>query len=652
MSQVSRRFFLAASVATGAYIAHPFKARAESGQIHLRLIETTDIHVALEAYDYYGDKPDDTQGLARTATLITQLRNEAQNALLFDNGDLLQGNPLGDYIAMQKGVAAEVHPMMKAMNVLAYDCATVGNHEFNYGLDFMEASLAGADFPFVCANAVRGARLGDDPLEDDTLLPPYLLMERALSDGAGNMHLVKIGVIGFVPPQITQWDEVNLKGRIVTRDIVKAAQAWVPQLRAEGADLVVALAHTGIDGAPYEEGMENAALHLAGVDGIDVIFTGHQHRVLPGPDYEGIDGVDAERGTLHGKPAVMAGFWGSHMGLVDLMLEQKDGRWHIAQHTSEARPIYTREEREVTPLVASLPAVVKAVAPDHDATLAYIRKPVGETAAPLQSYFALVADDPSVQIVSQAQLWYAKDMLKDTEHADLPVLSAAAPFKCGGRGGPEYYTNVPAGPIAIKNVADLYLYANTFRAMRVNGQTVQDWLERSMGAYNQITPGAQDAPLLNPEFPSYNFDVIDGVTYRVDLSKPAKYDADGTQVSKGGRIVDLAYDGAPIDPAQEFIVATNNYRASGGGNFPGVDGSKVVFVGPDTNRDILVRYVQKEGTINPSADGNWGFVALPDTTVTFTSGPGGRAFLDTVEGVDIAEAGPAPDGFVSYRITL
>ena len=650
---LSRRDFLITTAAASTLIAaHPFKARAAAGQIHLRLIETTDLHVAIDPYDYFGDKPDDTQGLARTATLIEGIRAEAGNSILLDNGDLIQGNPLGDYIALQKGVTQEAHPMFRAMNLLGYEVATLGNHEFNYGLDFLSASLAGANFPFVCANLVNGTELGEDPTKDTTFIAPYRVIDRVLKDGAGDEYKIGIGFIGFVPPQILQWDEANLSGKVITRDIVAAAKAWVPQMKAEGADLIIALAHTGIEAGDYSEGMENAALYLAEVDGIDVILTGHQHQVFPGPDFEGVEGVDIGAGTLKGKPAVMAGFWGSHMGLIDLMLEQQGGKWVIAASTSEARPIYERVDRKPVATVESDQRIVDAIAADHEATLAYVRKPVGETSAPLYSYFALVADDPSVQIVSQAQFWYAREMLKETAFRDLPMLSAAAPFKCGGRGGPDYYTDVPAGPVAIKNVADLYLYPNTFRAVKVTGETVKEWLERSAGAFLQITPGKADQMLLNPDFPSYNFDVIDGVTYQIDLSKPSKYDGDGNVVSEGGRIVRLFFDGKPIDPAQEFIVCTNNYRASGGGFFPGVDSTKIVFEGPDTNRDILVRFIQAEGTINPAADANWRFVSMPGASALFDSGPKGAGYVSGISGVRIGVAGDGADGFTRYRLSL
>jgi 2',3'-cyclic-nucleotide 2'-phosphodiesterase/3'-nucleotidase len=417
---------------------------------------------------------------------------------------------------------------------------------------------------------------------------------------------------------------------------------------------VVALCHSGIGAAEAVPGMENAAIPLSRVEGIDVILTGHQHLVFPGADFADHAGVDVAAGTIGGKPGVMAGFWGSHMGLVDLLLEREGGRWRILGHQSEARPIYARDaDRTVTPLVESVAAIEQSVAPEHQATLDYVRRPVGRTSAPLYSYFAMVADDPSVQIVANAQAWYIAQMMQGTADAGLPILSAAAPFKAGGRGGPDYYTDVAAGDIAIRNVADLYLYPNTIRAVRVTGAQVKDWLERSAGAFNRIAPGAADQPLLNPDFPSYNFDVIDGVTYRIDLTQPARFDADGALVApEASRIVDLRHDGQPIDPAALFIVATNNYRAEGGGNFPGNDGSTIVFEGPDTNRDIIVRYLVEQGTIDPAADGNWGFAPVADASAVFDTGPGGAAYLDQINGVRIEPAGDGQDGFARYRLKL
>jgi len=649
----SRRGFLTGLAGASFVMLHPFSARAAAGQAHLRIMETTDLHVHVFPYDYYADKPVDTVGLARTAAHVEKIRAEATNSMLVDNGDFLQGNPMGDYMAYEKGMQpGDVHPIIAAMNTLGYEASTLGNHEFNYGLDFLANSIAGANFPFVSANVVT--EMGAEPRADKTLVKPYIILEKTVTDGAGAEHVVKVGLIGFVPPQIMTWDRKNLEGKVNTRDIVETAKAWVPQMKEEGAQIIIALAHTGIGSAKWEEGMENAAVPLAEVEGIDALMTGHAHLVFPGPDYADYEAVDTEKGTIHGKPAVMGGFWGSHLGVIDLMLEFDGDEVRVVNAASEVRPIYQRnEDRSITALVESVPMVEAAAQTEHDATLEYIRRPVGETSAPLYSYFALVADDPSVQIVSQAQLWYIAQMLKGTEYENLPLLSAAAPFKAGGRGGPEYYTDVPAGAIAIKNVADLYLYPNTVRAVKITGAQLKGWLERSAGMFNQITPGGQDEVLLNPDFPSYNFDVMDGVTYEIDLSRPAMFDKDGAVVvDDANRIVNLAYQGTPVTDDMEFVVASNNYRAGGGGHFPGADGSTIIFAGPDTNRDVIVRYIVDQGTINPSADANWHFKPMPGTTVLFDTGPKAAQYVGDVQGVTIEAAGEGPDGFARFRITL
>ncbi len=651
---LDRRHFLAGTAAIGSMaLLHPFSAFAKGNQAHLRLMETTDLHVHVFPYDYYGDRPSDTVGLARAASIINDIRNEATNSMLVDNGDFLQGNPMGDYIAYERGMKeGDMHPIIQAMNTLDFDASTLGNHEFNYGLDFLFKALAGAKFPVVSANVTKGM-VASNPRDDELFLKPYVILDKKIKDGDGNEHPIRVGMIGFVPPQIMNWDQRHLVGKANARDIVQSAEAWVPEMKEAGADIIIALSHSGIDPNDRSDGMENASLHLAAIDGIDALMTGHHHLVFPGPKYADMPGIDAEKGTLFGKPAAMGGFWGSHLGIIDLMLERDGNSWKVAGFETSAPSIYKRDGRKRVPLVESQQSVLDSVAKEHDETLAYVRRAVGKTSAPLHSYFSLVADDPSVQIVSQAQIWYIDQMMNGTEWEGLPILSAAAPFKAGGRGGPEYYTDVAPGDVAIKNVSDLYLYPNTVRAVAITGAQVKDWLERSAGIFNQIEAGKADQPLINNEFPSYNFDIIDGVTYQIDLTQPSKFDSKGNLLdANANRIVDLKYNGEPIDPNQKFIVATNNYRAGGGGNFPGINDEVVVFVGPDTNRDVIVRYIVDKGTINPSADANWTFKPVDGATAIFETGPKAKDFMKDVKGVQIESAGDGAEGFAKYRITM
>lgn len=642
----SRRETVVAGAALAADAMLPAALAAQPpARLKLRLLETSDLHVNIVPYDYFRDAADDTVGFARTAGLIKTAQAEARNSLLFDNGDFLQGSALGDYIAYKKGLkAGETHPMLAAMNALPYACGTLGNHEFNYGLDFLDHGLARAEFPLVCANVDRA---GGAPLLD-----PWRLFEESLEDEAGRKHLLKIGVIGFVPPQILQWDKAHLDGKLVAGDIVEAANRHLPELMKSAPDLVVALCHSGIAGGERRGMEENAALHLAAVEGIDVILTGHQHLVFPGAKaFDGIAGVDNVKGALHGKPACQPGFWGSHLGIVDLELERQGERWRVADFKVEVRPIYERRpDRKVLPRAQSEPAVLASVTADHEATLVYMREPVGATASAIDSYFALVTDDASVQIVAEAQIAYGRRLMAQTPWRDLPVLSAAAPFKSGGRGGPSYFTDIPAGPIAIKNVADIYLYPNTVQIVKVSGAQLREWLERSAGIFNRINPAkTEEQPLIDPNFPAFNFDVIDGVSYRIDVTQPSRYDLDGKLARpEARRITDLAFAGKPLDEAAAFIVVTNNYRASGGGNFPGTK-TTVVLEAPDLNRDVIVRHILERKTIEPRADGNWSLAPLPaGVTATFLTGPAAAGKLP--EGLKAAAIGDGGGGFVKYRL--
>jgi 2',3'-cyclic-nucleotide 2'-phosphodiesterase / 3'-nucleotidase len=621
----ARRLFIArilALLGAAALASAPLAA-----EIRLRILETADVHMNLLNYDYYQDKVTDEYGLAKAISLIKAARAEARNSLLFDNGDLLQGNPLGDYVARVKPLKAdERHPAYKVLNLLNVDAANIGNHEFNYGLPFLRQSIAGASFPYVSANVMI-----DDPgtprEQAAHAFTPYVILDRTFTDEAGARHRLRVGVIGFVPPQIMLWDKGHLEGRVFATDIQETARRLVPRMKAEGAQLVVAIPHSGFERGETPRFAENSVARLSEIPGIDAILFGHSHAEFPGAAFANYPKVDLARGTINGVPAVMPGRWGDHLGVIDLVLDNASGAWKVVNSKAEIRPIRDRATRK--PLVDADPMVAATIGAEHAGTLAYVRSEVAQTRVPIISYFAQVADDPSVQIVSQAQIAYARRALRGTEFEAMPLLSAAAPFKAGGRQGFNYYTDIPAGPIAIRNVADLYIYPNTIKAVRMTGAQVREWLEMSAGQFNRIDPaGAPEQNLVNEAFPTYNFDTIDGVSYRIDVTKPARYNREGRLVAPDARrIVDLEYEGKAIDDSRRFIVVTNNYRATGGGAFPGLDGKNVIMDAPDENREALIQYFTAVKTIDPAADGNWRILPVPGVKLRFLSGAGAIAHL-------------------------
>ena len=601
-----------------------FAAMAQASTIDLRVMETTDIHMNLVDYDYYGDKQSDAVGLSRVATLIKAARAEVANSVLVDNGDLLQGTPLGDYVAKGRVLRfGEAHPAFKAMNLMGYDVGNIGNHEFNYGLDFLMKSLSGANFPYINSNVYVDD--GDnDASNDQPYFQPYIIKDKTFVDSDGKKQTVKIGYIGFVPPQIMTWDKDNLTHKVIAKDIIETANKYVPEMKAKGADVIIAIPHSGMMNSPYLKGEENASYHLAKVDGIDAILFGHSHRIFPGDKaFDAFDSVDGEKGTVFGKPATMPGFWGSHLGVIDLTLEPAGNGWQVADGKAEVRAIARREGRDTVALVAADESINDAVKTEHEGTLAYMRRKVGESTADINSFFALVQDDPSIQIVNNAQIWYVENIVRGTSYEGLPILSAAAPFKAGGRGGPEYYTDVPKGDIALKNVSDLYIYPNDLKVVKLTGAQVVEWLEVAAGQFNQIdVTSTQPQELVNPSFPTYNFDVIDGISYRIDVTQPARYNGDGDVVNKDAhRITQVMFNGEPLNMSDEFLVATNNYRAGGGGHFPNLNGETIVIDAPDKNRDVVANYLLSQTVINPTADGNWSFTGFGKANVLFTTTP-------------------------------
>ena len=618
----------------------------------LRILATSDLHVHITPWDYHSDRSSAAFGLARTASLIAAARAEVACCLLLDNGDFLQGSPMGDVEALRTDQRGP-HPMIAAMNALHYDAATLGNHEFSNGLDFLLRHLADAAFPLISANVVR--QLGATPLLDQTLVPPTVILTRPLADGQGQTHPLRIGIIGLAPPHVTQWDRQQLGTRVQTRDILEAAAAHVPMLRAQGAEIVIALSHSGIGSSLASANMENASAALAALPGIDAVIAGHTHQTFPSPDFTGDGGaIDPVQGRLYGKPAVMPGFHGSHLGVIDLFLTRRGGSWRLAGSHAELRPIAKRSASgQLRALTRSAPEILAIADRAHRATKRWSQQPVGQNPAPLHSYFAMVAANPTVRLVAQAQAAHVARALRTTSYADLPLISAAAPFHAGGRGGPDNYSHIAPGPLKMRHAFDLYPHPNTIAALLITGAELALWLERSFSQFRQITPGTQDAALLDPDFPSFNFDTLEPLTWDVDLTQPPRCDSHGRVINPGSaRIHALAFHGQPIDPAARFVLATNSYRAGGSGGFAGAVPERIILSGAESNRDILLAHIAALGSLPTPSPANWHFNPQPGTTVTFESAPAAAAFVSDFAGQRLEPLEIAPNGFRRFRLHL
>ncbi len=647
---------------------------ADGARAEMALLETTDLHSNVLSYDYFRLAEDKSIGVERVATLVTDARKQFANTLLFDNGDTIQGTALSDYQAQVNPLACDqVLAMYKVMNELKYDAGGIGNHEFNYGLSFLSqvtgnrfnvdlapaekpipsvgsAPCAGPNFPLVLANVLSVK-------DRQPLFKPYVILDRTIkaigADGKPITAPLKVGVIAFTPPKILDWDKRWLNGVVYTDGIKELAEKYVPEMRAKGAELVVAISHGGLDAGPYTPSMENANWHLATVPGIDAMLIGHSHQLFPNaastmPQFN-LPGVDKVKGVVNGTPTVMANFWGKSLGVIQMSLVAKDGKWSVDKSKTlvEARSIQRADKTFVDPL----PAIAASIAAEHRATIAYVKTPIGRSDFAMTSYFVDVGDTSAIQIVNEAQADYVAKYVKANlpQYAALPVLSTASPFKTGFAGGADF-TDIAAGDMAINNAADLYLFPNTLYAVKVTGAGLKDWLEAAARRFRQIDPALTTEQSLTSTAPGYTFDMITDIHF--------SYEIDVTQ-GNGNRIKNLTYRGAPVSPSAEFIVATNNYRASGGGNFPGLDGTKTIIASPDTNRDVLIQFIKTSKVLTRKEHGSarsWRFTKVTTAgPVTFKSAVG-KLPLAAAAGINNVSLFKADDGsgkgLSAYQIDL
>lgn len=613
--------------------AHPHLKTA-----HIRILATTDLHMNLSSFDYYADRPERSVGFTRTASLIRSARQEAEDAnatvLLFDNGDSLQGTLLGDWAAEQTDTT---HPLMSAFGRLGYDAIALGNHDFGFGLPALGRIVSRAPCPVLCSN--MQCLTGVAPWQKQAILTRHVHIN-------GQSIAVRIGVFSILPPQTVKWEALQLQSQVVAEDAVSTARRMAENLRRQGCDLFVALAHSGLgepDAAPMSE---NVVAQLSALDGIDAIVAGHTHLTLPDP---------SDGNPQLARPLVMPGSAGSHLGVIDLTLAvNATGEVRIAGHSAHLRAICPGGAETGARVVPEDPEMVELFAAAHKATRKAAAQPVGRINRTLHSYFTFCGVDQGLNLVAAAQAAALRPVLAGTTFETLPVLSAAAPSKFGGRAGPRHYTEVPAGDVTVRHVSDLHVFPNQLAAMLLDGRQIAEWLEMSAAQFSQLG-NSDEQVLIDPEGTGHNFDVLHGVTYRFDLTQPARYDLGGQLIDTShSRLRDLAFQGRPVDPDEQLVVASNSYRANGGGNFPVPDPARLIPVPPLSLQGILRDYLA--GRLGPDPVGNtaqsFSFVPQAGRSVILKTGPRAANYLRELDHFAATTDGQDARGFLRVRLSL
>lgn len=563
--------------------------------VRLTVMGTTDLHGNVFNWDYfknaeYDDAAQNDIGLAKVSTLVTAVRDRiaadprAPRPLLLDAGDTIQGTPLSYYFARIEPITGgHLHPLAAAMNEIGYDAAALGNHEFNYGLDILRKFQRQLDFPLLGANA-------QDWTTGLPVFPPYVL-KRVHVPGE---KPITVGILGLTNPGIAIWDKAVVENKIKFGGVVELAKIWVPRVRQAGADVVIVSVHSGMDlSSSYGDALpvpENAsALMVETVPGIDAVLVGHAHQEIP-------ERLVTNKET--GEQAVLTEplKWGMRLSLIDLDLRTERGRWKVVGRHAQVLNANT---------VEADPKVVAVLQQDHDTVIEYVNSKIGTCTEAMSAATAPWEDTDALDFVNFIQADAVAKALAGTPQASLPVLAIAAPFNRAAA--------IPAGDVSIRDVAGLYVFDNTLLGVTMTGAQLREYLEFSAQYFKQIsgtgpfTSGQvtnAPTPTAPNGMPDYNYDILGGLTkpltYTIDIAKPV-----------GSRITGLAYDGVAVAADQQFVVAVNNYRQSGGGNFPHIKTAPVVYNRQVEIRQLMIDYVIATGTVDPTAfhTGDWSLVS-------------------------------------------
>ncbi|MFD1341665.1 5'-nucleotidase C-terminal domain-containing protein [Litorisediminicola beolgyonensis] len=585
----------------------------------VRLLALTDLHGSLLGFDYLADRARPGRSLAALLPKIAQAREEADLCLLFDNGDTFQGTPLADRAS---DAPFGPHPVVSALNAIGVDAGTIGNHDLNFGLDKLRRTLADARYPVVCANLLCLTSGG-------TYLPPSVMLERSVP---GLSRPLRIGVTGTLPPEVMVWDGDRLSGKVDAIDPVTAIRHEAKRLRHAGADIVVALCHGGLEDLDGHPSSEHPGRAVAAIDEVDALVLGHAHDRYPTPE-------TSDAGLIDGTPVVMAGAFGSDLGVIDLNLVQTPRGWRITGSRAALRP--------AAPVEAPLSEDTRRA---HLRTRHRLAQQIAECPDALTSYLSLVRPDALGALIAESQTSAAARGLAGSEMAELPRVAMVTPFRCGGSDGPDAYVALEAGPLRERDILGILPYSEPLCAVAVTGAELRQWLERSASLYAQIAPGAQDAGLLDPLVPSFNFDALYGADCEIDLARPPAYRADGAPLQGGGRLGDIRISARNLQAEDRLIVLTSGFRARGGGRFPGRDGRGVIWRSEVDTRAILRDHLVTRSGPMPSAEDGFRFRPQPGTTAIFDSSPKLATQLEPDSTIE--HLGPTDKGFARYRLHL
>ena len=586
---------------------------ANTPKTTLRLLATSDVHMHLTGWDPRTDNTAMDCGFDRIAAVIRKARAEASGpVILMDNGDGLQGAPHGETAQKLDGP----HPWPALLNAAGYDALGLGNHDFDYGLDALEAFGAAADAPLVSASPNRPLRR----------VEPYVIIERVLPGAHGAL---KIGITSVLPPQTEIWASGQLHGRLGFHDGITAASRAVAALRDAGADIVVVLCHSGLTGTSAQDD-ENFARALARtVPGVDAMILGHTHEQFPDAAHGHLDGVDPTDGTLFGVPAAMPGYAAAFLAQIDLHLVKEDDVWRVTDHAVCLRaPDPDLRDTDATRLAA----------PCLAATRARIQEVVGQSDHSFHSYFAMLQSGTPDAIFARAMQQAVQEAIAETDLADLPVLAATAPYAAGGRAGPDNYLVAHKGDILARHVSLINPFQNTVCAHRMTGTEVRAYLETSLKFFGPEKTGG--TPLVSKGAPAFNFDTLNGLYMTVDAFAPA-----------GRRVASLTCDGRPVSSEDSFLVAMTSYRGAGGGGFPGTG---VPFaVETDVPASMAIRsYLAARTVCADHAASVWSFASGATASVLIETSPRAALHLDEIASFQPEPLGLTQEGFLQIRVTL